>query len=82
MWYAGECGLPVLGDDVVFVDNFTTTSEGSSFNFSCADGLSPTAIINTICTADSFWSPDPEHFRCINASAISTTTTVMTTGIK
>ena len=56
---AGECGLPVFADGVVVVDNFTATFEGSSFNFTCTDGLSPTTTIRTDCTAEGHWSPDP-----------------------
>ena len=67
--FAGECGLPVFADGVVVVDNFTATFEGSSFNFTCGDGLSPTTIIRTDCTAEGHWSPDPATHMCMNASA-------------
>ena len=55
------------------VDNFTATFEGSSFDFTCADGFSPTTIIRTDCTAAGHWSPDPAKYMCINASTTITT---------
>ena len=61
------------------VDTFTATFEGSSFNFTCADGLSPTTIIRTDCTAEVHWSPDPATHMCINASATITTAADMIT---
>ena len=68
----------MFSDGVVVVDNFTATFEGSSFNFTCADGLSPTTITKTDCTAG-HWSPDPAIHMCINVSD-TTTTADMTTG--
>ena len=64
----------MLADGVVVVDNFTATFEGSSFNFTCADGLSPNATIRTDCTAEGHWSPDPATHMCINASDTTMTT--------
>ena len=78
IFIAGECGLPVFADGVVVVDSFTATFEGSSFNFTCADGLSPTTIIRTDCTAEGHWSPDPATYMCINASATTTAADVTT----
>ena len=69
----GECGLPMFGDDVVVIDDFNTTSEGSYFDFTCADGLSPTAIIRTICSPSGSWNPDPAHAICVNTSTNPTT---------
>ena len=69
----GVCGLPVLADGVVVIDNLTATFEGSSFNFTCTDGLSPTAIIRTDCTAEGHWRPDPATHVCINISVTTTT---------
>ena len=70
---SGECGLPVFGDDVVANDDLNATSEGSYFDFTCADGLSPTAIIRTICSPSSSWNPDPAHAICVNTSTNPTT---------
>ena len=66
----GECGSPVFGDGVVIIDDdLNATSEGSFFNFTCADGfLSPTAIIRTICSQNGFWNPDPAHAICVNSA--------------
>ena len=70
----GECGLPVFGDGVVIIDDdLNATFEGSYFNFTCADGLSPTAIIRTICSQNGSWNPDPAHAICVNTSANPTT---------
>ena len=68
----------MFADGVVVIDNFTATFEGSSFNFTCADGLSPTTITRTDCTAEGHWSPDPATHLCINASATTTATAVTT----
>ena len=68
----------MLADGVVVVDNFTATFEGSSFNITCADGLSPSTTIRTDCTAEGHWSPDPATYMCINAS-VTTTAADMTT---
>ena len=67
----GECGLPVFGDDMVIInDDINATSEGSSFNFTCADA---TAIIRTVCSANGSWNPDPAHAIYVNSSANPTT---------
>ena len=68
----------MFADGVVVVDNFTATFEGSSFNFTCADGLSPTTIIRTDCAAEGHWSPDPATHMCINVSATTTADNTMT----
>ena len=68
----------MFAEGVVVVDNFTATFEGSSFDFTCADGLSPTTIIRTDCTAEGHWSPDPATYMCINASATTTAADVTT----
>ena len=65
----------MFGDGVVVVNNFAATFEDSSFNFTCADGLSPTAIIRTDCTAEGHWSPDPSIHMCINATTAVDMTT-------
>ena len=70
--------MPVLAEGVVVVDNFTSTFEGSSFHFTCADGLSPTTITRTDCTAEGHWSPDPATYMCINVSATTTADNTMT----
>ena len=58
---------------MIIDDDLNATSEGSYFDFTCADGLSPTAIIRTICSQNGSWDPDPAHAICVNTSANPTT---------
>ena len=63
---------------MVVIDN--ATSEGSYFDFTCADG----AIIRTICSANGSWNPNPAHAICVNANINPTTGSIdnnMTAGV-
>ena len=64
----------MAGDGVV-IHSYTTTYEGSSITFTCADGFLPSDIITANCTGQGQWSTDPATYMCTTTSTTTTITT-------